>query len=83
MNIQSLQYILTIEQLGSINQATQRLYLSQSSLSRTLKELEAQVGFSIFQRTSRSVVPTHDGRMFLEQHFLSILEQLFYRGRYL
>lgn len=67
MNIQSLRYLLTVAQCGSINLAARQLYLSQSSLSRMVKEMETRLGFSIFQRSSRGVTPTSDGQLFLER----------------
>lgn len=83
MNIQSLRYLLTVAQCGSINLAAQQLYLSQSSLSRMVKEMETQLGYSIFQRSNRGVTPTADGHLFLEQarHLVAEsdrMEQLFH-----
>ena len=67
MNIQALRYIIEIEHTGSINKASQHLYVSQSSLSRAIKEVEAQIGIALFHRTNRGVVATHDGKKFIEQ----------------
>lgn len=83
MNIQSLRYLLTVAQCGSINLAARQLYLSQSALSRMVKEMETRLGFSIFQRSSRGVTPTADGQLFLEQarHLVAEsdrMEQLFH-----
>ncbi len=65
MDIQNLRYLVKIEQIGSINRAAQSLYVSQSTLSRILKEVEAQTGISIFRRTNKGVIPTNDGALFL------------------
>lgn len=82
MNIQALRYIVMIEHSGSINKASQNLYVSQSSLSRAVKEIEAQIGITLFHRTSKGAVPTHDGRKFIDQarHLLSEIDQL--EGQY-
>lgn len=56
MDIQNLRYLVKIEQIGSINRAAQALYVSQSTLSRILKEVEAQTGISIFRRTNKGVI---------------------------
>ena len=40
--------------------------LSQPNLSRVLHELEEQLGFAIFERTSRGVMPTDRGALFLQ-----------------
>ena len=42
MNLQTLRYVVTIEQTGSLSKASQYLYVSQSTLSRSVKELEEQ-----------------------------------------
>ena len=44
MNLQTLRYVVTIEQTGSFSKASQYLYVSQSTLSRAVKELEEQLG---------------------------------------
>ena len=75
MNLQSLRYIIAIEQFGSINKAAQNLYVSQSSLSRAIHEIESQIGISLFQRTNKGVIPTYDGKQFMEKA-QSILQQL-------
>ena len=40
MNLQALRYVVTIAQTGSFNKASQYLFVSQSTLSRSVKELE-------------------------------------------
>ena len=42
MNLQTLRYVVTIEQTGSFSKASQYLYVSQTTLSRAVKELEEQ-----------------------------------------
>lgn len=65
MTMQQLSYVLAIEKEGSLNKAAQALYLSQPSLSNALKDLENELGITIFERTSRGVTPTADGLEFL------------------
>lgn len=67
MNIQTLRYALTIAQTGSLNKAAKCLYISQSTLSRSLKELEEQIGISLFQRTNQGVKVTYAGQQFLDR----------------
>ena len=52
MTLLQMSYILEIDRCGSINRAAKRLYVSQSSLSRGIKELEAETGIQIFSRSS-------------------------------
>ena len=44
MNLQTLRYVVTIAQTGSLSKASQYLFVSQSTLSRSVKELEQQLG---------------------------------------
>lgn len=75
MNTQHLEYMIEIERTRSISQAAENLYISQPNLSRILHEVEAGVGFRVFERTSRGVRPTARGAAFL-QHAKSILREL-------
>lgn len=67
MNFQTLRYLVEIEHHGSINKASQALYISQSTLSRALKETEDEIKISIFHRTSKGVTPTYEGGQFLKR----------------
>ena len=67
MNLQTLRYVVTIEQTGSFSKASQYLYVSQSTLSRAVKELEEQLGIILFHRTNQGVRPTHDGQKFISR----------------
>lgn len=67
LSIQSLRYIVQVSAIGSINKAAEILYISQPSLSRTIQEVENQTGIVIFNRTSKGVVPTHEGLVFIEK----------------
>ncbi len=75
MNIKHLQYIVEIERVRSISQAAENLYIGQPNLSRILKEVEADVGFPIFLRTTHGVRPTERGGTFL-QHAHNILREM-------
>lgn len=58
-------YVIEISKSGSISQAAQNLYISQPYLSLILKELEEMIGFKIFKRTNRGVIPTDAGERFI------------------
>ena len=75
MNTLHLTYAVEVERCGSITQAAENLYMAQPNLSKAIKELEDTMGFSIFARTSRGVVPTARGREFLV-YARAILAQL-------
>ena len=64
MTLQQILYVLTIADYGSMNQAAAALYISQPTLTSAVKELEREIGRSIFQRINKGVVPTSDGMEF-------------------
>ena len=65
MTLQQLRYALTIADCGSMNEAAKQLFLSQPSLSETIKELEQEIGLQIFLRSNRGIVITPEGEEFL------------------
>ena len=65
MTLQQLKYALTIADCGSMNEAAKQLFLSQPSLSETIKELENEIGLDIFLRSNRGIVITPEGEEFL------------------
>ncbi|MDR2397662.1 MAG: LysR family transcriptional regulator [Spirochaetaceae bacterium] len=65
MNTLYFKYALEIERTRSITKAADNLYMAQPNLSKAIKELEDTVGFPIFQRSSRGVMPTAQGLTFL------------------
>lgn len=75
MNIKHFQYLVEIERVRSISQAAENLYIGQPNLSRILKEIETDVGFPIFLRTTHGVRPTERGATFL-QHARNILREM-------
>ena len=75
MQTSYLQYMVEIDRTRSITQAAANLYLTQPNLSRILHDVEARLGYTIFERTSRGVVPTQTGVEFL-RHARRILREL-------
>ncbi len=65
MTLQQIYYALTVAACGSMNQAAQKLYISQPTLTSAIRELEKECGIVIFTRTSRGVTVTNDGNDFL------------------
>lgn len=61
MTLQQLRYLIAIAEYGSINAAAHNLYASQSNLSTAIKELEHELGITIFTRSNRGVTLTNDG----------------------
>lgn len=81
MTIQQLHYIITISETGSLNKASEILYVSQPSLTSSVKELEKELGITVFHRSGRGVTPTNEGVEFLlharqlYQQYESILQK--------
>jgi DNA-binding transcriptional LysR family regulator len=61
MTLQQLRYLIAVSEHRSINAAAQNLYVSQSNLSTAIKELERELGITIFTRSNRGVTLTNDG----------------------
>lgn len=66
MNTIHLKYAVEIEKTGSISQAAENLFMAQPNLSKAIKELEDSLGIVIFERTSKGVRPTAEGKEFLK-----------------
>ena len=62
MKIQSLAYFVALVEAGSISSAARQLYLSQPSLTKTLHQMEEELGFPLVVRSSGGVRPTEQGR---------------------
>lgn len=61
VNYNKLYYFYIITLRGSMNQAAQQLYISQPALSKSVKDLEAFFGVSLFDREKRNLMLTPAG----------------------
>ena len=61
MTLQQLRYLLAIARTGSICSAAHELYVSQSSLSVAVKDIESECGIKIVERSSKGTTLTNDG----------------------
>ena len=75
MNILQIKYAVEVARYGSINKAAEALYIAQPNLSRYIRELEADLGITIFNRTYRGMAPTPDGETFL-RYARQVLNQI-------
>ncbi|VIP68171.1 LysR family transcriptional regulator [Streptococcus pneumoniae] len=67
MNIQQLRYVVTIANSGTFREAAEKMYVSQPSLSISVRDLEKELGFKIFRRTSSGTFLTRRGMEFYEK----------------
>lgn len=74
MTLQQLKYVIEIAARGSINEAARRLFISQPSLSTAIKELEAELKITIFERTNKGISISVEGAEFLG-YARQVLEQ--------
>ncbi|NLK37179.1 MAG: LysR family transcriptional regulator [Epulopiscium sp.] len=65
MTFQQIKYVMEIAECGSINKATQKLFIAQPYLSSKLKELENEIGITLFTRSNKGVFLTEAGKEFL------------------
>ena len=65
MTLQQIHYIIVIAETGSMNKAAEQLYIAQPSLTSAVKELEKEIGITIFNRSGKGVSLTADGTEFL------------------
>lgn len=65
MTLQQLHYVITISETGSMNSAAELLYVAQPSLTGAVKELEKELGITIFHRSGRGVSLTNEGLEFI------------------
>ena len=65
MTLQQIHYVIAISEQGSFNKASEVLYISQPSLTEAVKELEKELGISIFHRSGKGVTLTSDGAEFI------------------
>lgn len=75
MNLQQLRCVLEIARVGSVTKAAQNLYISQPNLSRTIKELEKELGVSLFRRGAQGMEPTVEAAQLL-RYAETILRQV-------
>ncbi len=86
MNIFHIKYAVEVAKVGSINRASENLGMAQPNISRAIKDLEADFGITIFDRSAKGMTLTPEGREFVAQA-QKILDQMnelerLYRGEH-
>ena len=65
MTLQQIHYAIVVAESGSMNKAAEMLYITQPSLTSSIKALENEIGINIFFRTGKGVTLTAEGVDFL------------------
>lgn len=65
MTISQLRYVITVASSNSMNEAAKKLFISQPSLSTTIRELEEETGIELFLRSNRGIALTPKGEEFI------------------
>lgn len=78
MNILHMKYALEVARQGSLSKASQTLLIAVPNISRSIKELENDLGITIFERTAQGMCLTPDGEEFIgyAKGILSQIEQV-------
>src|SRR5882724_10425685 len=75
VELRHLRYFIAVAEAGSLTEAAERrLYTSQPSLSRQIRDLESQVGVELLSRSVRGVELTAAGRAFLDHARLALMQ---------
>jgi LysR family transcriptional regulator of abg operon len=62
LKLSQLRHLVAVTEAGSLRQAARQLFLSQSSITKSIQQLEQSIGVELLQRTAQGVVPTNAGR---------------------
>src|SRR5258705_2769202 len=66
MELRHLRYFVAIGEEENYRRAAQRLHVAQAALATQIQDLEAELGFKLFDRLARGVKLSAAGRLFLE-----------------
>ena len=61
MTLQQLKYVVTVAEKGTLSDAAKELFISQPALTKAIRELEDEMNISIFNRTNKGVIVSHEG----------------------
>ena len=67
MELRHLRYFIAVAEEENVSRAALKLHVSQPAISRQIRDLEDEIGFSLFERSAKSVRLTEAGRVFLNE----------------
>lgn len=70
MTLRQIRHFIAVAENGSISAAAQTVFVSQSSLTQAIQQLETDIGVRLFDRHAKGMELTHHGHQFLRQSYL-------------
>jgi DNA-binding transcriptional LysR family regulator len=70
MTLRQIRHFIAVAETGSISAAAQAAFVSQSTLTMAIQQLEEEIGVSLFNRHAKGMNLTHQGHQFLRQAHL-------------
>ena len=70
MTLRQIRHFIAVAETGSISAAAQAVYISQSTLTLAIQQLEQEIGVTLFNRHAKGMTLTHQGHQFLRQAHL-------------
>lgn len=70
LSLRQIRYFIAIAETGSVSAAAQAVHISQSTLTTAIKQLEEDLGATLFSRHAKGMELTHQGHQFLRQAHL-------------
>jgi DNA-binding transcriptional LysR family regulator len=70
MTLRQIRHFIAVAETGSISAAAQAVFISQSTLTLAIQQLEEEIGVSLFNRHAKGMSLTHQGHQFLRQAHL-------------
>lgn len=72
MKFHQIKALVAINQCGSINEASQLLHVTQPALSRSIKDLERELGMTLLQRSYKGMSLTDEGRRIIRHAHMAV-----------
>lgn len=63
--LKHIDYVYAVYREKSFTRAATKLYISQPSLSATIKKIESEIGYPIFERNGKDITPTYIGEKYI------------------
>ncbi|WP_304166094.1 LysR family transcriptional regulator, partial [Lonsdalea britannica] len=70
LTLRQIRHFIAVAETGSISAAAQTAFVSQSSLTLAIQQLETETGVRLFERHAKGMTLTHQGHQFLRQSYL-------------